>query len=373
MLGCPSTYEVFVTGRNANDILIEIPWSNLSWERVVDDCSGASVTSPDSVGGLYCCSEIGGVRPWRNGLRIERDSELVWCGPITLIERSVNESGVSWTINAEDKMAWMKKRLLRLPLLFTDGTDPAFAFRAIIEQATKLDNEFDLQCPFFTSGQRIFVEYLPTNFVYCFDLLQEIADAALDYTMFGPELLVAADLGVVMLQPIRSLGPVKPVGLVTDDWFSTLPGFSLNGFDQANVIFTPLPDSGEQGFRVWGYAADTTQGDGVLDEVNTSFGDNLLDQEWANIAAKTILDLRRDTPLTINGGVLSQDAPVLMSQLIPGGLWNLNLADDGCLGELTQVARLKRLSVSVTADNGSYEESVEPELIPLGTERLVQL
>ena len=85
-LGCAEDYEVFITRNDfvtlEPEIVDAVGWSKLEWGRVLDDISEASVTIPDRLGGVRCCVPYGGLVPWRFGLRIERDSQLVWDGPV---------------------------------------------------------------------------------------------------------------------------------------------------------------------------------------------------------------------------------------------------------------------------------------------------
>lgn len=363
-LGCAEEYLVFVTDRTLKNRLVELKWSDITWNRVLDDVSQAVLTVPDSYGGLTCCNDIGGLRTWRNGIRIERDSELVWCGPITYIERSagVDIDGRGFRITAEDKMAWMKRRVLSAPLDYTAGVDPGTAFRQLIEDGTSIDNAFNLVCPTFTTGYTVFRDYLVANFEYIGDLLQELADVAVDYTVIGDTLYASRDISTLF----------QGFGLVTAEWFGELPGYQIDGYEQANAVYTPLPDSGEEGFRIWGAASNVPliAADGLLQFVDTSYGDNLLDQAWADRAALSTVDLRAEPPVVVTGGVFSQNAGIAMSQLIPGVLVRMDIGDDGCLEYLLDVYRLKRVEVDVSVASGELLESVSPDLQPVGSEFL---
>lgn len=361
-LGCPDEYLAFITDRTLETKLTSLPFSELSWARVLDDISEAQVTIPDSAGGLRCCSPFGGLLPWKHGLRIERNSELVWCGPIVQVLRSsgtdAEPRGV--TVTASDKMAWLRRRLIRRSLDYSAGRDPGFIFRVLVEEGTRLDNVFNLTCPSFFTGFTVYREYLANNFITVYDQLQELADAAVDFTMIGDELVAARD--VANIQP--------GFGLVTPEWFDELPGFTVDGWEQANSIYTPLPDSGEDGFRRWGFYAEIDPQVGLLDIVDSSFGDSLLDVNYANLAAKSIFDLRGVAPVTLSGGSLSQRAAVSIRQLIPGIVCPIDLGDDGCFSHLVQNVRIKRIDVQVQIVDGALGETVTPEWQPLGTVQL---
>jgi hypothetical protein len=359
-LGCPNEYMVFVTDRFLQKRLLSLPFSGVTWGRVLDDVSEASITIPDSYGGLRCCNEIAGLRPWRYGIRIERDSELVWTGPITQIVREAGSDaeGRTTTISASDQMAWLKRRVLRRSILAPLGEDTGVLFKLLIDAARLEDGE--LECPPFLTGYTVYREYVANEFAYIYDLVQELADAAVDFTMIGDQLVAAADIANVF----------PGFGLITAEWFETMPGFTLDGWEQANTIYTPLPDSGEDGFRQWGFYSEAASADGVLDWVDTSYGDSLLDVNYATRAAQSIYQLRSQSPVVIANGTLSQNAAVSISQLIPGVVCRMDIGDDGCFSFLTTFVRLKRVNVTVSANDDGLSELVEPEWQPVGTEGL---
>jgi hypothetical protein len=86
--------------------------------------------------------------------------------------------------------------------------------------------------------------------------------------------------------------------------------------------------------------------------------------------ADSNLAMRARPVVTLSGGQLSQSAPVKITDLLPGSLWAIDLADMG-IAYLVDVQRLKRVDVSVSADNGSIIETVSPTLIPIGSDETV--
>ena len=80
-----------------------------------------------------------------------------------------------------------------------------------------------------------------------------------------------------------------------------------------------------------------------------------------------MLALRRDAPVIVSGGVLSQNAPVSVGRLFPGSLWTLDLADHG-VTQLLSIQRLKRVDVSVNVSDEGLSEEVSPTFMPIGTD-----
>lgn len=385
-LGTPDSYRAILTARDLTTFAGELPWSNIDWSRALDETSEASVVVPDAFGGVRCNVEFGdGVRPWRFGLRIERDDQEVWTGPITTIERPERD-GIAAdyvTVSAADISTWMSKRTSSQDLQFANA-DAGEVFKALVDEGAGQENLFDLQCPEFTTGFTMTRDVLAFDFEYIADLLSEIADSAVDYFVIGRYLVVydAGDLGwFTQINGVKTriADTDDPFGryifgLFTNDAYINRPGFTLDGAGQGNNIIIPGADSGEAGFRRFWQASDVDLNDGLLTmvDVNPLYRpqpgtpiefDGVFQQR-----ADSTLALRRDAPSTISGGKLSPNAPVSISGLLPGSLWQIDLADSG-IGRLLDVQRLKRVDVSVTVDqSGAVIESVAPTLIPLGSD-----
>jgi len=384
-LGTAEEYTVIITARDLQTYAAEVPWSKISWGRVLDEVSSASVTVPDVFGGLRCNIELGdAIVPWRFGLRIERNGSEVWSGPITQITRPVrNGAGSDYVeISAQDIMAWMSKRTTAASHLYTD-VDGGVVFKGVVDDGTSFDNLFDLQCPEFTTGYRMTREILALDFEYTIDVLNELANSAVDYFVFGKELVVydTTDFGWFVLRDgvkTRIAPTSEPYGryiygLFTDEAYLARPGFTIDGHAQANQVFIPGADSGEAGFRRFWRAQDPDTAFGLLTfvDVNPLYRP----QEGLPISAVGVfqqratstLQLRRNAPVILSGGTLSPNAPVTIDGLLPGSLWAMDLAEMG-VSRLLDVQRLKQVDVDVSLEQGGIIESVSPTLIPLGSD-----
>jgi hypothetical protein len=82
--------------------------------------------------------------------------------------------------------------------------------------------------------------------------------------------------------------------------------------------------------------------------------------------ASGLLSLRDTPPFTIEGGVLSEAAPVDVDNLRPGALWKLDVFDDG-FPELLTSTRLRRVSVAVNRTATGISEEISPTLEPTGS------
>ena len=392
-IGCVDDYTVIITARDLRTYAAEVAWSDLTWSRTLDDISEATITVPDRMGGLRCNVQMGtSLVPWRFGIRIERNGALVWCGPITNITRPERDGvGTDYVeITAQDKMAWMRKRTPTQDLTF-DNIDAGFMFRQLIEDATSIDNAFNLFCP--DAGVQFFLtrEVVALDFEYVYDILDDLARSAVDFFMIGEDLacysrnlkrweiskegLPGDDIpgGDETLAPTPDVLGRYIFGTFTEDAWTARPGFSLDGESQANDIFVPGADSGLAGFRRFWRASDVNVIDGLLQyvDVNPLYrpqeGTPITSEGVFQERANSMLELRKQTPVIISGGALSQRAPVTVPDLFPGSLWVLDMADEG-ISSLVTVQRLKRVDVSVSKSGGGYAEKVSPTLMPLGTE-----
>lgn len=92
-LGCPDEYIIRIedttslvapyletTYPSTPTVLHELPWSEINWQRVENDISGASVTVANDLLGNTCCTFP--LHGWTESLAVYRDGDLVWWGPI---------------------------------------------------------------------------------------------------------------------------------------------------------------------------------------------------------------------------------------------------------------------------------------------------
>lgn len=389
-LGCPGEYAVILTARDSRTFAGEFKFSKLTWSRELDGISTATINVPDVFGGLRCNVEFGGVvKPWKFGIRIEADGTEMFSGPIVSIERPVQgQSGADYlTITANDLMAWTRKRVTPDTLMFTDE-DAGVVFKTVLDAGMAADNLPGLYCPEFSTGLTMTREVVARDFEITGDILQEVADSAVDYFMYGTSLVVydagksVRPAGWYMndgIEDRRFLESPDPYGrfifgLFTSEAWAERPGYVLDGFAQSNDVIVAGADSGEAGFRrFWRSNGGINPEIGQLTSVEVSplyrsrEGEPIVDDAVFQERADSMWDLRHNAVAVISGGSLSEDAPVSLDGLIPGSLWAVDLAEHG-LSDLLTVQRLKRVDVEVTFDQAGMRQRVTPTLIPLGTD-----
>jgi hypothetical protein len=387
-LGCADEYAAIITARDLETYAARLDWSEITWSRVLDDISEATVRVPDIFGGLRCNIELGtALVPWRFGLRIERNGSEVWSGPITAVERPERNGGGDdhVVVTAHDTMIWATKRTTNDFLSFT-SEDAGVIFRTVLDAGMAPDNLMGLNCPEFDTGYLMTREVVPLDFEYTYDILSELAESAVDFFVLNGELAVfdIGDFGWWVLRDgvkTRIAPTADPFGryiygLFTDSAYETRPGYRIDGFQQGNNILIPGADSGEAGFRRFWQASDVISLDGLLTYVHVSSlyrpqsGGVIVTDAVFQQLADTNLALRSGPVVTLSGGSLSQSAPVRIEDLLPGSLWAIDLADAG-IAYLLDVQRLKRVDVTVQAGSGGIVERVAPTLIPIGSDETV--
>lgn len=394
-LGCAESYQVFITynepATQQPKIVDAVGWSRISWSRVLDEISSASVTIPDDYGGVFCCAGLGGLVPWRFGLRIERNDQLVWEGPVVDVGRPTSDHTTLPELRVEAQDLWSRytKRLAthNLALLLTN-VDAGYAFAAIQASSSYSPasaNGFVLPYPFVTIGTGITREVVPRDFEIAWDIMKDLLNSALDgYIMNGVEYLFQPGVGWRYNEGIGELdqtfeGPTDTssgellYGLFTESAYRDRPGWSMSGLAQANQVWEPGADTGEEGARRFWTAIDAASISevGVLDVVDPnplyrSTGEGIVISDATfQRRADSMIQQRSQPPAVVSGGALSDDAPIDVENLRPGAIWRMDLFD-ACFGQLLQNCRLKRVSVDVSRDQNGLVETVSPTLFPVG-------
>jgi hypothetical protein len=375
------------------EIVDRVDWSEFRFNRGIDEISEFSTTLPDSGGGVRCASKLGGLVPWRYGIRVERDAQLVWQGPVTGVTRPTQDGRAVGNLRVTANDIWARfKRRLSTRTTFDFVGDAAGLVRQIMNVSARLGLQadgFTLFCPDVTAGTLLARTVLARDFVYAWDILQELFDSAVDgYVMNGDTYLFEPGTGWFTSdsrdERILLEGPYDPGGsgelvygiFTNESWIET-PGWSISGWNQANTSWVPGADSGEEGFRKIFTAEDTTSIvlDGVLDFVDpnplyrasseeTVDTEAIADETYQR-RADSIVAQRAQAPAVMEGGSLSQRAPISFEHLRPGAIWGIDV-HDASYGQLLQASRLKRIEVTVRVNDGRLEETISPTLFPVG-------
>lgn len=304
---------VVVATQGGEQILGELPASNLDWGRTLDDIADTNVTIPVSSMTDQCCGLLADTHTWGHELIVYRDGERVSEGPLVRIEDSEN-GGVK--IRALDVLGYTLRRGHRGRV----NAAPVFA----VDEA-----EFDVTGAFTLDGWDLadpnVLPYLTVLgagtgpqtqrdiaflSAYYFETLDQIGDAGVNFTTVGRRIILWPDtmtLGrVPTLLPSQHLS--TDVTIVED-------GLALS----ARAIVTS--DNG-----LWGTSSAPSfpTSDPFYGPVEQIINiPNLATSAACDSAADSIRAQTFPAPVRLvipDGSTLTSDAPYSVADLVPGVL-----------------------------------------------------
>lgn len=344
-LGC-GAYEVFVKQRGGRGNIVGIvAWDTLSWERVLDDTSQATVSL--NLADPACCDLLSQVRPWQHELSIYRDGSEIWVGPLVTVAEPPEQN----QLTARDITAWWDRRFIHEDHFYT-ATDIATIFQEISDDAMAPDPSPGLVLQAAACGVTAALTVLAAQHLIAAASLRDLATIGLDWTAVARTVLAG---GTAI--------PSDPIGLLEDEHFAAPPQPTLDGLGQANAWGVRGSGGGQAGDTIFGYASDPDlrARDGLLEAVVSI--SSIEDNDAALSAAQSRVALRKEVVL-VDGCVLSPSAPVTIGQLIAGTIASLKLA--GTCIPVDDDYRIQKISGNAQASDGS--ESVTLALQPVGTE-----
>jgi hypothetical protein len=344
-LGC-GAYEAFVVERGGGATVCSVPWTTLTWGRVLDDTSTATVNAAGF--SSDCCAELSQIRPWRHELALFRDGSLVWVGPITVPKAPPPDT---FEITARDLTAWWDHRLIHKDHLYDTPTDLATIFQDISDDAMAPDPSPGLDVEPTPCGITGMMDLLAVQHLMAGPKIRDIANIGIDWTTVGREVLAG---GLVV--------PTVSIGTFLDDHFIVPPTPRLDGTAQTNAWGVRGSGGGAAGDTIFGYsiaAPSVVALDGLLEDVATV--STIQDNDSALAAAQTRTALT-SAVLAVENCVLSPNAPFTIDDLVPGALCDLNL-EQTCIPVVGQF-RLQ----SVTGQGQSPDgEQITVVFQPAGT------
>lgn len=340
VLGCASDYNVLVTTPTGTTNLGELPMSALQWGRVQDDTSQATVTVP-TVGRQECCDLLSRMRAWGCEIHLYRDGTEVWSGPLITGTHAPTQT----SLVARDVLAWSDKRGNRTAV---DVTVPAadlavIAYRAILA-GFPLDEPNILSYLVPRNTEIAATRTYAAMAQYVGDILRDLAASGLYYTALGRSIILSGAGAFGSTAALTEAHFLVDLEVVED---------GLSAATTATVI--------GQGVVGTGGAPGPY---GALDYIVSE--SNILDQASADGAAALIAAQGWPTPLYItvpDGARLAPDAPVTISDLVPG-VYIPTTVTNTCRSVSTTM-RLTKLDVQFSPDDG---ESVAITTVPTAAE-----
>ncbi len=321
VLGCAEKYNILIVAKNGTP-LGELPVSEVSWSRLLDDTSEATVVVP--LADPACCSILNQINSWHHELQLFRDGKYVWSGPVVKITGSRN----SVTIVARDLFALIEKRIIHNQICFALACGPVLPgvpadlsviAAAIIDDALIVDGHNYVIESYLSGyiGERF---YQPGE--SAFNALQETFRLGLDATVLGRKIVLGAANGKAPFGRSATLG--------CDDFLGNLE-FEQDGLSAATRAITI--GTGVVGVAV-APGADVNGEHpyyGLLEYVSVD-RQELDTQALADQAAAAIITNTFPPPtalITPTGSQLSPNAPISIEELVPGTMTTV-IADCLC-------------------------------------------
>lgn len=296
MLGC-GTYRAAIFDRcesakiaDLDDVVFGM------WQRILDGTSQAEV----EVGrNGACCRALDRIVPWRHELVIWRDREQVWSGP--LLDPEYGSS--STVLRARDRWAWLDVHAIRRDMeLSGDYTDIAVT---LLEHAlTHPDGSEDETCILAnldarSTGVLTDVEYKAYQRSMGAEL-RNLVRGPLNATFLGRRLVLFGPQGLGRTAMLQDKNFLDDVTVVQD------------GYGMATRVVVV-------GDGVIGSCGGTDPFWGLIERIITD--NTITSVRGAEALACAELSAAQHPPMVVsvpNGARLSQQAPVSISELVPG-------------------------------------------------------
>lgn len=332
VLGCPQGYNVLIVSKSGAP-LGDLTPSEVSWSRVLDDFSEATVVIPSS--DPNCCGILNMIQTWHSELQIFRDGRYVWSGPIV----GITGNRQSVTLVARDLFALIEKRIIHNQLCFALACAPtppgapadlSTIATAIINDALIVDGHnytIDATLSGFV-GERL---YQPGE--SAFNALQETFRLGLDATVLGRKIVLGAANGGAPFGRSATLGCDDFLGDLSfeQDGLATATRAITLGTGFVGVAVAPGADAnGEHPYY------------GLLEYVSLD-RQELNTQALADQAAAAIIRSAFPPPsalVTPSGSRLSPQAPITIDELVPGTMTTV-VADCLCRDVQADLVLLK--------------------------------
>lgn len=348
VLGCSDRLEVYVLDRSSQRQVDVIPFTQVTWERVLDATSTASVTIGGANGraGSSCCSLLADVHCWANEIAIHRNGSRIWAGPITDIKFDDDAA----TILAEDVSAWLGERRVHQNHTFRK-TELTVIYKAIIDDAMSVDNVPGVQVRRSRTGLHGTRKIRTDQYRMADKELAELARDGIDWTTIDRTIYVGG----------ANASYLPPPATIRDEHIASPPTVNEQGVVVTN--FTVIGGGNEDDkATVWGTAKQSSRRIkriyGIHEQVITE--DRVKDAESATTAAQARIDAFEIPPVTFSGGQLSPDSPFPIEELVPGRAFSARLLD-GC-----RVVTGDYFLTKVSGSHSATEDSVTIELQPVG-------
>lgn len=315
-----------------------VPGSRCS--RVLNDVSDATITLKD-------CYDGEPIYPWYHSLLFTWDGQFIWHGPVTKVSEDASGQG---HIDAQDIMAWMRKRLLMDEFDSTGfPVDASAAFVSIV--ANGFDQDVSVPYVIIGNPTGITVEraFLEADCIYVADAIDELVTTGSDYTVFLNQIFCGDVEGSIIAQ--FSLNPAH---------MKEKPTVTYAGDDQATRVTICIDKEAAGVDKVVEQSPMMEAQYGLLDLVERE--NDIKDAASATDRAKGVLDFRRVHPVLIEGILLESTAPMQVNDLIPGIEFEVFIP--GAVAPYFGKARLQSVEITENDNDGRWAVQIHCNTLP---------
>lgn len=246
-LGCPEDYQAVLVNSRTQLPLMYLPWSSITWQRTKNEVSVASVVVPEGDAAIQCASIIRYLFGWSQMLRVERNGEAVWDGPVTGWNRPPGSHSV--TIKAHDRSALFFKRLLRVRRTLTNVT-PYSLIRQVITDANIGNIAYDPYPVTLATAtppsERVTRDYFVERMERIYDVVREVTENTTSgfwttqaESIYFDELTIADLLGRAYAGKAPKISDLTTLGP---------PGIDVDCLGMATVTYAGGAGQGVNGF-----------------------------------------------------------------------------------------------------------------------------
>ena len=301
-LGNGENTSLQLWSKGGKQYLGEIPYDVDSggFNRVLDQTSVLNFSSTiGGLGSIQCCDVFEDMYQWATEVHVIRDGYTAWIGPIIELRFAYGRVDVA----AADLSAWWDRRIL--PDSKHTDTDLADVFVAYHNMAFADDDSPCVGINARQTGIRGDREIIGDECRIVADEMSELARTAVDWMAYGRNIEVGG----------RDLGSDRKQIVLSENDFETPPTIFARGNDQATMVIV----KGADGITAKKFDQEYIDYYGLLVRVFDE-SEHILDQDSANDAAQTRLDLLKDPVFLDAGGFssLKSTAPVCSWEILPG-------------------------------------------------------
>lgn len=370
-LGC-GIYQAYAFTRGLREIVTILPFTNLEWERILDDTSTAQVTI-DGVANprafARCCAALSELDGSEHELAIYRNGWRVWSGPLTDLSFPAEQC----VLQASDLSWWLAQRTIHQNLN-TPAWDLANILVAYVQDAMSVENSAGLYATVLALagqiGDRLVAE---SDHQLASDVIGELSRSGIDWTTLDRRMLV----GPLQPQPPPFPG-ATPYPTLIDSNFRIQPTILVSSSQQADCWYVNGPADGAGDLIFGEYGPHFPATDDHVEvpaapdyaEIEAKYGriekvateTRILDQPGIDFNAQTRYDLLKRAVTSISDGSLLPSTPIPMDKLLAGSIVNVHLSNVCRI--IAEPYRIKAVKVAAASDGS---ETVDVQWQPLGT------